>query len=257
MRTSITGPIALAAGFALLAAALVLGGNASAFMDARAILIVLGGTVAVTMISFSPAEVLSAFGETWRALAAPRPDRRGAAGRLLKIADRARRDGMLGIEKLLPQLKRDPFLMRALAMLVDGIEPGEVERMLEDERAATAHRRAASAEVLRRAGDIAPAMGLIGTLVGLVQMLGALDDPAAIGPGMAVALLTTFYGAVLGTMILSPLAAKLERMSEDERGLLALYAAGAAAIGRKDHPRHLEHSLNALLPPGERVTYSR
>ena len=250
MRLSLTGLIAIAASFALLTTALVLGGNAGAFLDARAGLIVLGGTLAVTMISFSPSEVFTAAGETLAALAAPRHDRRTAADRLLKIADRARRDGMLGVEKLLPQLKSDPFLMRALAMLVDGIEPGEVERVLEDERAATAHRRAASAEVLRRAADIAPAMGLIGTLVGLVQMLGALDDPSAIGPAMAVALLTTFYGAVFGTMILAPLAARLERMSDDERGLLALYAAGAAAIGRKDHPRHLEHSLNALLPPG-------
>lgn len=257
MRLSISAPAAITASFALLAAALYLGGNAGAFADARAVLIVLGGTAAVTMISFSPAEVLTALRDTWLALAAPRPDRRAAAARLLKIADRARREGMLGLEKLLPQLKRDPFLNRAISMLVDGIEPAEVARVLEDERAATAHRRAASAEVLRRAADIAPAMGLIGTLIGLVQMLGALDRPGDIGPAMAVALLTTFYGAVLGTMVLAPLAARLDRLNEDEHALLALYAAGAAAIGRKDHPRHLEHALNALLPPGERVTYSR
>jgi chemotaxis protein MotA len=140
---------------------------------------------------------------------------------------------------------------------VDGIAVTEVERMLEDERRATVQRRLDSAEILRRAADIAPAMGLIGTLVGLVQMLGQLNDPSAIGPAMAVALLTTFYGAVLGTMVLAPLAAKLERVSSDERDLLAIYAAGAAAIGRKDHPRQVEHTLNALLPEAERVQYSR
>ncbi|MEQ8747939.1 MotA/TolQ/ExbB proton channel family protein [Pyruvatibacter sp.] len=257
MRTSLTAIFALTASFGLLVAALTMEGNATAFLDMRAALIVLGGTLAVTMISFSPVEVGIAARETWAALAAPRLDRRSAADRMLKIAERTRKDGMLGVERLLPQLRRDPFLARALGMLVDGVDVAEVERMLEDERFATAHRRAQSAEVLRRAADIAPAMGLIGTLVGLVQMLGALDDPSAIGPAMAVALLTTFYGAVLGTMVLGPLAAKLDRINGDERDMLAIYAAGAAAIGRNDHPRQVEHTLNALLPPAERVQYSR
>ena len=155
---------------------------------------------------------------------------------MLKIAERSRKDGLLAVERVLPQLRRDPFLKRALGMLVDGIAVTEVERMLEDERRATVQRRLDSAEILRRAADIAPAMGLIGTLVGLVQMLGQLNDPSAIGPAMAVALLTTFYGAVLGTMVLAPLAAKLERVSSDERDLLAIYAAGAAAIGPRPRP---------------------
>jgi len=257
MRTSLTAIIALIASFALLAAALTLEGNGSAFLDVRAALIVFGGTLAVTMISFSPLEVIMALRETWTALATPRFNRRSAADRMLKIAERTRKDGMLGVERLLPKLRKDPFLSRALGMLVDGIEVTDGERMLEDERLSTAQRRAESAEVLRRAADIAPAMGLIGTLVGLVQMLGQLNDPAAIGPAMAVALLTTFYGAVLGTMVLSPLAAKLDRISGDERDMLAIYAAGAAAIGRKDHPRQVEHTLNALLPEAERVQYSR
>jgi len=257
MRASLTAIFAFAASFALLAAALALDGNAAAFVDARAALIVLGGTFAVTLVSFSPAELGLAARETWAALAAPRLNRKSAADRVLKIAERTRKDGMLGVERLLPQLRHDPFLARALGMLVDGVTVREVERMLEDERLATVQRRTATADVLRRAADIAPAMGLIGTLVGLVQMLGALDEPHAIGPAMAVALLTTFYGAVLGTMVLGPLAAKLDRTSSDEHDMLTIYAAGAAAIGRNDHPRQVEHILNALLPPAERVHYSR
>ncbi|WP_422363787.1 motility protein A [Pyruvatibacter mobilis] len=257
MRASLTTFAALLASFGLLAAALTLEGNAGAFLDARAALIVLGGTLAVTMISFSPAEVIMAMRETGSALNTARADRRAAADRMLKIAERSRKDGLLAVERVLPQLRRDPFLKRALGMLVDGIAVTEVERMLEDERRATVQRRLDGAEILRRAADIAPAMGLIGTLVGLVQMLGQLNDPSAIGPAMAVALLTTFYGAVLGTMVLAPLAAKLERVSSDERDLLAIYAAGAAAIGRNDHPRQVEHTLNALLPEAERVQYSR
>ena len=257
MRTSLTAIIAFIASFALLAAALTLEGNGSAFLDVRAALIVLGGTLAVTMISFSPLEVITALRDTFSAIATPAFDRRSAADRMLRIAERSRKDGLLGLERLLPKLRNDPFLSRALGMLVDGVEVAQVERMLEDERLSTAQRRMESAEVLRRAADIAPAMGLIGTLVGLVQMLGQLNDPSAIGPAMAVALLTTFYGAVLGTMVLSPLAAKLDRISGDERDMLAIYAAGAAAIGRKDHPRQVEHTLNALLPEADRVQYSR
>jgi chemotaxis protein MotA len=103
--------------------------------------------------------------------------------------------------------------------------------------------------------SIAPAMGLIGTLIGLIQMLGHLDDPAMIGPGMAVALITTFYGALMATLILSPLAAKLERNSAEETLVNQLCVLGCASIGRQEPPRRLEAQLNALLPPQRRIAY--
>jgi chemotaxis protein MotA len=109
--------------------------------------------------------------------------------------------------------------------------------------------------VLRRASEVAPAMGLIGTLVGLVQMLGSLSDPSAIGPAMALALLTTFYGAVLGNVVLSPLAAKVERAAEEDALVKTLYTIGAVSIARQENPRRLEMLLNAVLPPGKRIQY--
>jgi chemotaxis protein MotA len=120
---------------------------------------------------------------------------------------------------------------------------------------ATLQRHAKGAGVLRKAAEYAPAMGLIGTLIGLVQMLGNLDDPSAIGPAMAVALLTTFYGAVLANMLLSPLAAKLERNSEDEALLNLVYLTAAVSMGRQENPRRLEMLLNSILPPAKRVHY--
>ncbi len=96
-------------------------------------------------------------------------------------------------------------------------------------------------------------MGLIGTLVGLVQMLADLDDPAKIGPAMAIALITTFYGAILGNMILAPLAAKLDRTAQERNIHLAVFAASAAAISRKENPRRLQTLVNAMLPPAEQV----
>jgi chemotaxis protein MotA len=98
-------------------------------------------------------------------------------------------------------------------------------------------------------------MGLIGTLIGLVQMLGSLDDPSSIGPAMAVALLTTFYGAVLANMVFNPLAGKLERNSHIESTVSQIYTIGAASISRQENPRRLEMMLNTILPPDNRVAF--
>ena len=109
--------------------------------------------------------------------------------------------------------------------------------------------------VLRRAAEFSPAMGLIGTLIGLVQMLGGLDDPTTIGPRMAVALLTTFYGALLANLVFSPLAAKLERNSGLEETINNIYLIGASSVGRQENPRRLEMLLNSTLPPTDRVRF--
>jgi len=118
-----------------------------------------------------------------------------------------------------------------------------------------AERHSRGVGILRRSAEVAPAMGLIGTLIGLVQMLGKLDDPSSIGPAMAVALLTTFYGAVLANMVFSPLAGKLERNSKSELVVNRLYIITAASIGRGENPRRLEMLLNTILPPSQRLHY--
>jgi chemotaxis protein MotA len=116
-------------------------------------------------------------------------------------------------------------------------------------------RHAKSTSVLRKMAEFAPAMGLIGTLIGLVQMLSSLSDPSTIGPAMAIALLTTFYGALLANFVFLPLAAKLERNSQEEVLVNNVYLMGAASIGRQENPRRLEMLLNSVLPPSKRVRY--
>ena len=123
----------------------------------------------------------------------------------------------------------------------------EVDALLER------HRRAAS--IIRRGSEVAPAMGLIGTLVGLVQMLAQLDDPSSIGPAMAVALLTTFYGAILGTIVLGPLSGKLERNSNSEAMIKNLVLTAMGSIARQENPRRLEMLLNSELPPDKRIRF--
>ena len=140
-------------------------------------------------------------------------------------------------------------------MVVDQTPGPEIEKVMRQEMHAIVARHLKSVSIFRRAAEVAPAMGLIGTLVGLVQMLGRLEDPSTIGPAMAVALLTTFYGAVLGSMVFGPLASKLERNSNEETLVNKVYLMGAASISRQENPRRLELLINSVLPPAKRVRY--
>jgi chemotaxis protein MotA len=142
-----------------------------------------------------------------------------------------------------------------MTMLVDGIAVEEIERNLTFETHAMMQRHVRSTGILRRAAEVSPAMGLIGTLLGLVQMLGSLNDPESIGPAMAVALLTTLYGALLANVVFLPLASKLERNSATELLINQIYILGSTSIGRQENPRRLELVLNTILPANQRVKY--
>ena len=245
----------LAGAFGVVAVAMVGGGTPSAYLDLPAFMIVGGGTLTVTAVSFSPRDL----GLAWRmipsALFRPNPHPRAVARQMLLMAEAARRAGVETLGELLPELRGEPFLYRCLVMAIDGHPADEIEQVLSAEAEVTTTAHLSTAAVLRRAAEVAPAMGLIGTLVGLVQMLGSLNNPSAIGPAMAVALLTTFYGAVLGNMILTPLAGKLESNAEQDNLIRTLYLTGAISIARQENPRRLEMLLNSVLPAGCRVQY--
>jgi len=243
----------LLAGFGLIAAAIAAGGAPASFVDGPAMLIVVGGTFAVTLMSYSMADLGRAAGVLHGTVFARAPGPAAAAASVLRLAELARLKGPLALQSMAPELARQPFLADSVQMVVDGAQAREIERVMGDRAEAIASHLGTGVGVLRKAAEVSPAMGLIGTLVGLVQMLGVLDDPARIGPGMAVALLTTFYGAVLSNMVFAPLAAKIERRGAAERMLNELYLAGALSIGRRENPRRLETLLNARLPPAERI----
>jgi chemotaxis protein MotA len=152
-------------------------------------------------------------------------------------------------------MQNNPFFNKGLSHMIDGIEVDEVENIMRKEINAILQRHETSTRILHKAAEIAPAMGLIGTLIGLVLMLGNLSDPTTIGPSMAVALLTTLYGAMLSYMVLTPLATKLERNTRDEARIMSIYLNSIASIGHKENPRRLEMTINATLPPSQRVKY--
>jgi len=247
--------VGLVCGFGLVGVAIVLGGQPASFVNLPGVLIVFGGTFAVTTMCFSLTEVTRTATVLSKALFRSDRDPSEAAIHVLRVAEMARRQGVLSLQGVVESLRSEPFLHKGISMVVDGTPGEEVEMILRRDMQATLQRHAKSAGVLRKAAEFSPAMGLIGTLIGLVQMLGSLDDPSTIGPSMAVALLTTLYGAVLATMVFSPLAAKLERNSAEETLVNTVYAMGVASVGRQENPRRLEMLLNSVLPPAKRVQY--
>lgn len=248
--------IGLLGALALVIAALMLGGAPLAFVDAPSVLIVIGGTVLLTLASFTVSDIGLTFTAVVRTVSYARRDPSATAKDLLQLAEATRRGGLLSLQVPLARGEiADPLLAKGLTMVVDGIKVEDAEELMQRDVAAMLGRHRKSAAVLRRGAEIAPAMGLIGTLIGLVQMLGRLEDPAAIGPAMAVALLTTFYGAVIAHMVLNPLASKLERNSAEEVLIGQLDIVAAGSIGRQENPRRLEMQLNSLMPPAKRIRF--
>lgn len=247
------GGMVVAAG--LIVMAIVIGGSPGAFVDWPAVLIVIGGTFGVTTACFSLTDMGVAVRTAVRTILRAQPNPGEAATQLLQLAQISRHRGVLSLQNYLVSLEDSPLLAQGLQMVVDGTPGDEVERIMRREVQATAQRQSRSVSILRKAAEISPAMGLIGTLVGLIQMLGNLDDPSTIGPSMAVALLTTFYGALLANVVFTPLASKMERNTAEDMLVNHMHVMATASIARQENPRRLEMLLNTVLPPSQRVDY--
>lgn len=247
--------IGLFGSIALIVGAIAYGQSNAKFIDIPSIMIVVLGTITATSISYTGEEMRNVIGILGSTMA--RQIRKPAvlARQLMDIATLCRKKGTLILSSLDAELRRDPLIHRAMQLVADGYTGDDIDRVLGQEIDALVDRHRRSASILRRASEIAPAMGLIGTLIGLVQMLAALDDPSAIGPAMALALITTFYGAIMGLVLLAPLAGKLERNSNDEAMIRILIMNAAVSIARQENPRRLEMMLNSDLPPDERIKY--
>lgn len=251
----LTTVIGLVLTFTLISIAIWIGKSDANFFNVPSFLIVILGTMTVTSISFSWAELANAGKVIGNSLFYKRQPFTVMARQLLDIAVLAKQKGILALASIESELRKDPHLYKAAQIVTDGYVVADIERVLSQDLDSLVERHRRSASILRRASEIAPAMGLIGTLIGLVQMLANLSDPETIGPAMAVALLTTFYGAILGTAVLAPMAAKLERNSNEEAMIRSLVMITMSSIARQDNPRRLEMLLNSELPPSEQVEY--
>jgi chemotaxis protein MotA len=241
--------------FGLIATAILIGQSNANFINVPAILIVVLGTISVTAVAYSAEEIKGAAGVIRQSFIVRYVPPSVMARQLMDIAVLARKKGFLVLSQMEDELRKDPHLAEAVQIVTDGYGGDDVERILSQDIDSLSQRHRRAASILRRAADTAPAMGLIGTLIGLVQMLADLSNPDAIGPAMAVALLTTFYGAIMGTAVLAPMAAKLERNSNDEVLNRVLILTAMSSIARQENPRRLEMLLNSELPPDERIEY--
>lgn len=244
--------------FALVIGAIMMGGPITPYLNVQGMLIVVLGTFAVTSISFGLQEMISMPLNVRTLLKTATRDPSEEAIRTLKLAhDVRKQNDILYLGKQLSRYKNTPFLHKALQLVSDGAQAEDLEQMMRREASTMANKHQRTVDFLRRAGDVAPAMGLIGTLIGLVRMLGSLESPETIGPAMAVALLTTFYGALLAHLVFIPLAAKTENSTSEEALINNIYTMAALSIRRQENPRRLEMLLNTILPPAKRVQFFR
>ncbi len=239
------------AGFVLIAGAIFIGGGAGAFVNVPAVLITVGGTVCATLVHFPLAEVLRIASVVKRTFAVSIPPAERVISEMSEFARIARRDGVLALEGPMTDCD-DDFLAKGLQLIIDGTEGDQIREQMLIELNTLQRRNKLGANVLAFMGEAAPAFGMIGTLIGLVQMLRQLDDPSQIGVGMATALLTTFYGALLANLLFIPLAGKLTTRSKEEETVRQMMIEGLRGIQAGINPSVLEDRLTSFLAPGRR-----
>lgn len=241
--------------FCLIIGAIALGQSDAQFFNLPSVLIVVLGTITTTCISYTGSELAQSGGIILKSAVRPVRDFPKLAKSLMDLATIARKKGLLFLSNYEKETVKEPFLRHAMGIVVDGYSERDVRRILQQDIDLEEERQKRAASILRRASEVAPAMGLIGTLVGLVQMLANLENPDTIGPAMALALLTTFYGAILGSIVMSPLAAKIEKNADDEVTAKTMIMRTALSAIKQENPRNLEMLINALLPPSQRIRY--
>jgi chemotaxis protein MotA len=225
--------------------------NLPYFIDPGSLIIVVGGTVASLLINYPLSTVISIIGVAKNTLLFKSQDLTEAIDKTVEFATIARRDGLLALENQIESLN-DDFMFRGVQMIIDGVAPEAVRAILETELEQMMARHAVGKGVVDAAGAAAPAFGMIGTLIGLVLMLQNLDDPSALGPGMAVALITTFYGAVVANVAFLPLAGKLGARNAEEVLARQIMIEGILAIQSGENPNVIRERLNGFLAPSAR-----
>lgn len=240
------------AALGLVISAMAMGeGGVMTFVDIPSAVIVFGGTLGATLVHWPLKDMLGTLAVIKKAFFHKEIQYGTTIERLVRFAGRARKEGILSLQSVMNEVD-DPFFLKGLQAAVDGQEPEALREMLEREIEYVAERHEKGAEILNSMGAYAPAMGMIGTLIGLVQMLQSMSDPGSIGPAMAVALITTFYGAILANIVFIPMAGKLKTRSASELLNKNLVVEGMKSILEGENPRLMEQKLHAFVAPNMR-----
>jgi len=228
--------------------AILQGGPLTIFFNVPSILIVFGGTIGNTLVHYPFGDVFEALNVAKKTVFHQELSINALINQLMEFANKARKEGILALQSSMETVD-DDFLKKAMQMAVDGQEPETLRSMLDTEIEYIQVRHGKGAEIFTSIAAYAPAMGMVGTLIGLVQMLQTMDDPTTIGPAMAVALLTTFYGAVIANIVAAPMAGKLKNRSASEVLIKTLTIEGMQSILSGENPRIMEQKLHAFIAP--------
>lgn len=235
---------------------ILLGGSILTFWDVPSVVIVIGGGVAASLISYKIGEVKTLMKVTIKVFVGKEPPLADTIKKLVDLSMKARRDGLLSLESEQESIQ-DEFLKASLQLVVDGVEPEIIVESMDLEIENMKARHDKGSGLFKTMAAQFPAWGMIGTLIGLIQLLKVLDDPSKIGPAMAVALITTFYGSVLANFICNPIANKLSIKSKEEIQAKKMIIEGVLSIQAGENPRILEHKLKTFLSPKQKKEYDK
>ena len=238
--------IGVVSGLGFVLGTILLGGSIMMFVNIPSILIVVGGTISAVMIGFPMGDVLGMFKAGMKVFIFKIEKPEDIIANLVEISNKARKGGLLSIEGDI-QSTPDPYLAQALQMTVDGVKTGDIAQIMQKQMQLTKQNLDTGSDLFSSMGAYAPAFGMIGTLIGLVQMLANLDDPSSIGPKMAVAMITTFYGAVLANLFFIPMSDKLSGRAEEEVTNMNIIFEGILSIREGEHPKLMEDKLKVYL----------
>lgn len=226
---------------------MLFGGEFLNFISPSSLLLVLGGTIGATLINFSTYDLKHAYNAFKDVLITREYHPQERINFLVRLASMVRRDGLLVLENASSQVD-DEFLATALRLSVDAQSAPDVRKILETELRASVEKATHAVNVFEAMGNYAPAMGLIGTLLGLISMLGKLEDPSSVGSAMAMAMVTTFYGAILANMLFLPIAGKLRTRCEEDAVVKAITIEGVISLGNQENAVVVEQRLQSFLP---------
>ena len=239
--------IGITLGWLFIIVSIVMGGGAG-FINYPSLMITIGGAVSSVLMHYPLPKIMATMGVVRKAFLSREHDYLDLFSKLSEFAVRARRDGILALENDIEQMA-DPFMKKGFQMAVDGNSTDIIRHVLEEDINSMKERHIVGQGIFKALAAYAPAFGMIGTLIGLVQMLRNMNDPSTIGSGMAVALITTLYGALVANVIALPISGKLEQRSNEETALKTIVLEGIVSIQEGNSPRVVEEKLRSYMPP--------